>query len=316
MADQNDVISAEAIKDLAGQMNYEHDCAEVNGRAQENHSAAFEGTINVYHSSFGASISVSDVIPLKDQQHDGVIPRSFNILYLRRGNMRARSGLPFEAPNLDPGSVASISISTEQLMSTTMQVGSTTQAVNIHAQPEHILDEELAAQVFEATKTSRVDVRILSARLKTLADDIFSGDYQGHMSQLLVESFAFELFARSLQDRLQSQASTSRLDLDDDKKMSLVRDLLISEPGAQHSLASLASVAGVSVSSLKSKFPLLTGKPVFQFLRDTRLEIAHSKIQKDGWSVSAAAEFVGYAHAENFSAAFRKRFGVTPSSIG
>ncbi|MEO1305750.1 MAG: AraC family transcriptional regulator [Pseudomonadota bacterium] len=315
MADQDEIIDAETVENLASQMNYEHSFEELNGTDQKPDAQAFEGNISVYQSSFGASLSVSDVSPLSDQKHSGIVPRSFNVLYLRCGNMEARADLPFDSPILNPGQTASISICENRMMATTMFAGQRTQAVNIHAQPENILDEELAAKVFDATTTDRAETRVLSARLKALADDIFSGDYEGHMGQLLVESFAFELFARSLQHRIQGNTSNSKLDLESSKKMSAVRDVLISEPGAPHTLASLANTAGVSVSSLKSKFPLLTGQPVFQFLRDTRLEIAYIKIQQDGWSVASAAKFVGYAHPENFSAAFRKRFGISPSAI-
>lgn len=316
MADENEIIDAETLKKLASQMNYDHSCVEINSADQDTDAKAFEGTVRVYQSSFGASISVSDVTPLSDQKHGGIIPRSFNILYLRCGNMQASPGFSFEAPQLDPGKVASISISKDLEMSTIMQAGHRTQVVNIHAQPEHILDEDLADQVFNATSSDQADVAVLSARLQTLAGDIFGGQFKGHMGQLLAESFAFELFVRALQGRVQSQSSGTKLDMEDTKKMHVVRDLVSSDPGAPHTLASLATAAGVSVSSLKSKFPLLTGKPVFQFLRDTRLEVAHAKIQQDGWSVSAAAEYVGYAHPENFSKAFRRRFGVSPSAVG
>ncbi|WZB75659.1 helix-turn-helix transcriptional regulator [Achromobacter insuavis] len=77
-----------------------------------------------------------------------------------------------------------------------------------------------------------------------------------------------------------------------------------------HRLADLARDAGVSITTLKQKFPLAVGAPVFEYLRQVRLERARRGLLHEGWSVKQAAFYAGYRHPTNFTTAYRRRFGA------
>ncbi|MEM9316614.1 MAG: AraC family transcriptional regulator, partial [Pseudomonadota bacterium] len=94
-----------------------------------------------------------------------------------------------------------------------------------------------------------------------------------------------------------------------------VREAIHAAPYRDFTLQQLASDAGMSLSSLKAKFPKAFGQTVFAYLRGVRLDYARDRIVHDGWTVSEAAHFVGYRHVGNFSKAFRIRFGVTPLEV-
>ncbi|MDL4863984.1 helix-turn-helix domain-containing protein, partial [Halomonas elongata] len=53
---------------------------------------------------------------------------------------------------------------------------------------------------------------------------------------------------------------------------------------------------------------------VFDDLREYRLSLARDYLTR-GFSVQQAAHFCGYRHASNFATAFRRHYGVAPSSL-
>ena len=77
----------------------------------------------------------------------------------------------------------------------------------------------------------------------------------------------------------------------------------------------LAREAGVSVTTLKTKFNAVFGQSVAAFLRDTRLATARVGIAEKGWTISQAAYLVGYKHQSSFSVAFRRKYGIWPSDL-
>ena len=86
------------------------------------------------------------------------------------------------------------------------------------------------------------------------------------------------------------------------------------DPAREYRLEELADLAAMSPASLRRKFKAAFGRSVFDYLRDCRLTLARDYLRR-GYSVQQAAHFSGYRHASNFATAFRRRFGVTPSSL-
>ncbi|MEM6942589.1 MAG: AraC family transcriptional regulator [Pseudomonadota bacterium] len=94
-----------------------------------------------------------------------------------------------------------------------------------------------------------------------------------------------------------------------------VRDIIHSNPAANHCLASLAGAVGISPAALKRDFRDAFGTSPIAFLRAERLSVAREMIEHQGCSVASAAYACGYDHPGNFSQAFRRHFGVAPSSL-
>lgn len=73
----------------------------------------------------------------------------------------------------------------------------------------------------------------------------------------------------------------------------------------------IASHVGVGIATLRRLFQLPNGCTISLRRLDAAWEVL-----KDGGTVRAAATFAGgYSSAENFSTAFKRRFGVTPSCV-
>jgi AraC-like DNA-binding protein len=82
-------------------------------------------------------------------------------------------------------------------------------------------------------------------------------------------------------------------------------------PGAPWSLASMAAEAGMSRSAFAAAFKAVVGQPPAGYLADWRLSLAQAQL-RDGRSVKAIADELGYASASALSRVFSQRVGHSP----
>ena len=80
-------------------------------------------------------------------------------------------------------------------------------------------------------------------------------------------------------------------------------------------LPELARRAGLSETSLKRGFRRLFGQTVFGHLRTRRMQRARALLESGECTVLEAASRVGYSNPSNFSAAFRREFGLNPKQF-
>ncbi|WP_433124660.1 AraC family transcriptional regulator [Micromonospora sp. CA-240977] len=85
-------------------------------------------------------------------------------------------------------------------------------------------------------------------------------------------------------------------------------------PGRPWTLASLATRAGVSRSTLAKRFTSLVGEPPLTYLTDWRMTLAADMLAESTATVAAVARHLGYADAFGFSAAFKRVHGMSPSA--
>lgn len=77
-------------------------------------------------------------------------------------------------------------------------------------------------------------------------------------------------------------------------------------------LEEVARQAAMSPAALQRAFRSYSGQTLFDYLRARRLDAARQALEREGVSVAQAAEIAGYASANNFATAFKRRFGCTP----
>ncbi|WP_144980997.1 helix-turn-helix domain-containing protein [Halomonas sp. C22] len=132
----------------------------------------------------------------------------------------------------------------------------------------------------------------------------------GRARRLFFQGLALQLMAQGLsrphQAPLQATASPGRL--------AAVRRLLEESPEREHRLEVLAARAAMSPSTLVRHFKLAYGCSPTDYLRRLRLNRAR-KLLLDGHTIQQAAHLSGYRHTSNFTTAFRRAFGVSPSAL-
>ena len=78
-------------------------------------------------------------------------------------------------------------------------------------------------------------------------------------------------------------------------------------------IPALSRRACLSTTAFKAGFRRLYGLPVHTWLRQRRMERAAELLQDSSLSVLGVAQSVGYGSASQFTAAFRRQYGVTPA---
>jgi AraC-like DNA-binding protein len=77
----------------------------------------------------------------------------------------------------------------------------------------------------------------------------------------------------------------------------------------------LARHFGINRNKLRYGFRVLFGNTVGEYLLEQRMRIAFALLEQRLDSVSGVAARVGYTHLCNFTTAFKRRFGQTPSTV-
>lgn len=308
-------FSTEDMADAAGPYGLDY---QVHGHPTtarfDDRKPQFCGHLAVQSSHIGVQITASDLTALTDSTHCGSIPRSLNIAM-------ALDGDPIECQFGDnnrmfvkAGQAVVLSTNDTTELSSIYRTGQRTRCLLLQAQPGDIRDEQLAEQLDQALKQLNMRPMLVGERSRTLANELFLPSMGGTFGRLLAESCALELFARAIfpADTWHTDGKAP-LSQGDYRKLVSVRDKLLAEPDGDYRLNDLAKEAGLSISSLKAKFPIAFGVSVFGLLRNARLDLAQDGLHRHGWSVAHAAYTAGYRQQSNFSAAYKRRFGKPPS---
>lgn len=105
------------------------------------------------------------------------------------------------------------------------------------------------------------------------------------------------------------------LSVHDKRKLDRMEQFIQDGVGEMPSLAEIAGIGGVSLSTLRRLFRSAHDSTVQDYVRNVRIARARDALERDAVSVSEAALIAGYRSAANFSTAFRRATGVAPSQI-
>ncbi|PAR32662.1 AraC family transcriptional regulator [Vibrio metoecus] len=80
-------------------------------------------------------------------------------------------------------------------------------------------------------------------------------------------------------------------------------------------LEKLAEQHAMSVSNLQRKFKSRFNMTIAHYIRHRRLQLARQQLERGLVSITEAAYEAGYLHPSNFTAAFKKAFGISPQAF-
>ena len=90
--------------------------------------------------------------------------------------------------------------------------------------------------------------------------------------------------------------------------------LIHDEPAGDWTIGSLAREVGTSRANLARRFAAFVGEPVMTYLTRWRMTLAADLLANPDTTISVVAAQVGYASPFGFSAAFKRRYGVSPTA--
>ena len=146
---------------------------------------------------------------------------------------------------------------------------------------------------------------------------ILSCPYHGHLKRLYLESKALELITYILAELVVGENGRNKtfpLQSGDIERVREARNVLISNMENPPSLLELSHQVGLNDYKLKIGFRQVFGTTVFGYLRECRMKRARLLFEERELNVAEVAFAIGYTHLGHFAAAFKKQFGIKPSS--
>ncbi len=169
--------------------------------------------------------------------------------------------------------------------------------------------------LFEPLRQPLVECFSESQRVRSLFEELFREQRDNHagsarMIQAIMMQCLIHLMRRVL---AQDGTHLGWLTALRDPELARALDAMLAEPGAAHSLESLAATAGMSRSSFSAHFASSFAKSPMAFLREVRLNHAARLLRTTDEPVKSIAGAVGFSSRSHFSRAFKEQFGRDPA---
>jgi len=167
----------------------------------------------------------------------------------------------------------------------------------------------LTVPIVERFDTSdQIDDALQHAVNELVAQEI--GD--GAMATALLKQVMVRLLRRSLSSE---RAWVERFSILSDPQITRAFVAMVEQPGAPHSVHSLAKIAGLSRSAFMDRFRQVFSKPPMVALRDLRMRQAARALVAGQASVDQIAHDAGYQDRTGFLRGFRKVYGCDPGEF-
>lgn len=153
----------------------------------------------------------------------------------------------------------------------------------------------------------------MTPEMQTIVDSIFNIQYEGKTKMMFFRSQITALISHFFGQM--ASLETKKIKSTEREKLAQAKVILSQNLDNPPSLSELAKQIGLNTFKLKKEFKELFGVPVFKYLQNERLTLAHKLIRSQHATVQEAAWHVGYDSLSSFSNAFEKKFGYRPSQI-
>jgi len=154
---------------------------------------------------------------------------------------------------------------------------------------------------------------MLSPIMRSIIFDILNCPFSTALKASYLKAKVAELLIQVLSVQVRS-SSTQTVSEQDRRSLEKVRDLLSRNLKASYSIEELAVIAGMNRTKLQHEFKNLFSKTIYTFLLDLKMTEAKTMLTKENkLSLKEIAASLGYKHANHFSAAFKKKFSLSPA---
>lgn len=90
------------------------------------------------------------------------------------------------------------------------------------------------------------------------------------------------------------------------------RAMIDADSRLHYTIAEIAHEVGMGATRLKAGFKQFYGTGMYAYLLERRMQLACQLLEDKNRTIKAVAKAIGFKYTSNFTAAFKKRFGVTP----
>ncbi|MFC4636066.1 helix-turn-helix domain-containing protein [Dokdonia ponticola] len=154
---------------------------------------------------------------------------------------------------------------------------------------------------------------IMTPEMQSIIDSLFNIQYEGKTKMMFFRSQITALISHFFGQL--ANLHTEKIKTPEREKLYLAKEILLNNLDNPPSLNEISKQIGLNTFKLKKDFKAFFGVPVFKYLQNERLTLAHKMIRNEESTVQEAAWHVGYDSLSSFSNAFEKKFGYRPSQI-
>lgn len=153
----------------------------------------------------------------------------------------------------------------------------------------------------------------MTPNMLSIVDSLFNIKYEGKTKMMFFRSQVTTLLSHFFGQL--AALKTENIKSFEREKLNQAQKILLNNIDNPPSLTELSKQIGLNTFKLKRDFKEFFGVPVFKYLQNERLTLAHRMIRNEEATVQEAAWHVGYDSLSSFSNAFEKKFGYRPSQI-
>ncbi|WP_316839490.1 AraC family transcriptional regulator [Pedobacter gandavensis] len=161
----------------------------------------------------------------------------------------------------------------------------------------------------------RPDHNLINLQMHQIIKEMIHCDRKGAFKKMFLEAKVIELLLLQLEQLSEKDALSASLKKSDIEKIYAVREFILTNLTHTCSLIDLSHKVGTNEFTLKKGFKELFGTTVFGFWNDLKMAEAMKMLQQQGMKINEVSDAIGYKNPQHFSAAFKRKFGVVPSSV-
>lgn len=169
----------------------------------------------------------------------------------------------------------------------------------------------LAAYLGDPARSWIHESRPMTAAMIRVVGEIIDAPFSGALRHAWLEAKGVELLCLTI-DADPREAAVEAVTPRELERLHEARRRILSCPESPPTIAQLARTVGLNRTRLKAGFRQVFGVTVFEMSQQHRLELAWQMLTESCIPVADVAERVGYCHAKNFSAAFKRHFRISP----
>ncbi len=153
---------------------------------------------------------------------------------------------------------------------------------------------------------------------KVILYQLLECPYRDTIRRLYLEGKVLEIIAiqtNQFTEETQPVGRSPHLKPGDIERIHHAKHILVNNLANPPSLSNLARQVNLNDFKLKQGFRQVFGTTAFGYLHQHRMEQAQLLLRERDLNIAEISQVVGYANPSQFSAAFKKKFGVTPKAF-
>lgn len=154
----------------------------------------------------------------------------------------------------------------------------------------------------------------ISPAIYNVLQEIKTCTYEGLTRKIYLESKAYELIAL-LYESVEKPKQDLELSASDQERLHEAASIIRNNLENPFTIIELSQKVGINQTKLKTGFKALFGNTVFGYLQDIRMHQAKRYLLDTQMSVQEISLLVGYQSTSNFSIAFKKTHGYSPTKL-